>query len=159
VDRFKKAQEDIDSIEIEALDPELDAEYHARVGRRTRLIGQMIYYAHHKNDYTIAIYALKQVLLQFGARPCTYEWLDHLIDAFLDLEHGTSNPIFTPRRVPNRSPSSTMLWQARARVAVVLDLLITKHGKTREDAAREIARKFPRLKYLAALMPISNSPS
>jgi hypothetical protein len=71
--------------------------------------------------------------------------LNQLLYDLKDLDHGRVGPLLEPTKVPNRPPSATSEELFRAIVAAAMTLLMDGGKVSRNEAARDIARRLSKM--------------
>jgi hypothetical protein len=98
--------------------------------------------------HVLALTAIAQFLERIGPDGDLVRFADQfakLAQTLQDVDNGIPALIFTPT-FPNRS-DQTMVWLARARVALAVETM-RLCGDSRKDAAKSVADKYPFLKHL-----------
>jgi len=97
-------------------------------------------------QYAAALAAIHRFL-----GPIAYKHAEHFLilgDALADLNLGVVWPILVPSK-KRKSLIASRLKVARAHVVFALNMLIDKVGLSNKDAAKEVLKEFPAIKYLA----------
>jgi hypothetical protein len=101
-----------------------------------------------RTQHVVALQAIARFLKQVGPEGDLANFANQfaeLAQRLQDVHNGIPSLIFTPTS-PNRS-DQTMVWLARARVALAVETM-RLCGNTREKAAKSVAKDYPDLKQL-----------
>jgi hypothetical protein len=105
-----------------------------------------------------ALQAIAEFYQELGCNKSLKWDFHHLALALNDLNQGTVDPLLEPIKTGGtKKLNASRVWCARAYVALGIRTLV-KTGLTREQAAKQAARKFPAIRKLAQInrrMPAS----
>jgi hypothetical protein len=101
-----------------------------------------------RERYIYILVALSKFVRKVGGTLEQTRHIAELAQHLDDLDRGIVGPVLKPTRFgKGRTGDSSLVWEARGRVAIGLEALI-RLGKSREDAAKSALRDFPRISGL-----------
>jgi hypothetical protein len=83
---------------------------------------------------------LNQFLRDLGVTPSLTRPLDDILDAFVEADRGHLLPLFMPKKIAHRPPLELKQLWIMMKASLAIDLLM-KANKTKEQAAREVAKQ------------------
>lgn len=102
-----------------------------------------------RQRYSLALLAVARfVEATLSQYPVAKRFRD-LASALNDLDVGSQSPFLVPVKYGNRPVGTSLVWEARASVCVILKMLITA-GLTQQAAAEYIARKSAAVRSMTA---------